>query len=161
MASSLQLDGAARAQIYRWAYRLLRNHEDALDATQDVLLKWLRTGDQPLASPGAWLRRTTVNHCIDLLRRRKHVERPQPSPPAHGPEQVGPPEQAWRARLTAALAGLSEQQRTVLLAKVYDDASFADVATDLGLSVSTVKTHFVRAVQAMRAALGAAWENER
>ena len=31
-----------RARVYRWAFRLLQNEHDALDATQNVLLKALR-----------------------------------------------------------------------------------------------------------------------
>lgn len=31
-----------RAQVYAWAYRLVQNHHDALDVTQEVFIKWWR-----------------------------------------------------------------------------------------------------------------------
>ena len=59
-----------RAQIYAWAYRLLQNHHDALDVTQEVFIKWWRangTGSVP-GKPLGWLRRVTVNAAIDADR---------------------------------------------------------------------------------------------
>ena len=60
-----------RARVYRWAFRLLQNEHDALDATQNVLLKALRVPPAELERRTAWLRRITINHCIDDFRRRR------------------------------------------------------------------------------------------
>lgn len=62
-----------QSQVHAIAYHVLRDWQDAEDVTQDVLLKvYLRLGD--LANPGAirsWLRRITVNACLDLLSYRR------------------------------------------------------------------------------------------
>ncbi len=144
---------SARAQIYRWAYRLLQNEHDALDATQAVLLKALNTPTVSRESRerrDAWLRKVTINHCIDQIRRRRerveHVDAV-----SHEPCETEKLEQAERReRITAALQHLTDLQRIVLLAKVYDRETFEDIAKSLSISASSVKTHYVRALKKMR-----------
>ncbi|MCB9866680.1 MAG: sigma-70 family RNA polymerase sigma factor [Phycisphaerales bacterium] len=146
-------DTAARTQIYGWALRLLRNHHDALDATQEVILRVLRQPARDVRNPAAWLRRVTVNHCLDVIRARRPEACPAPEPV----ETAGPLQHAARIELQAAvitgLATLSEQQRAVLVAKVYDQETFAAIADDMELAIPTVKTHYVRALRAMRRSL--------
>jgi RNA polymerase sigma factor (sigma-70 family) len=48
------------------------------------------------------------------------------------------------------MATLSERQRSVLLAKVFDGMTFAEIGREMGLSTPTVKTHYLRALRAMR-----------
>jgi len=146
------MDAAMRADIYRWAYRLLQNHHDALDATQDVLLKWLRRPDDHVENRRAWLRSTTIHHCIDLLRRpRPRAAEAIESPSAEGPDTLARRE--LHDRVAAALETLSPRQREVLVAKVYDRDTFAAIAAALGICVSAAKTHYVRALDGLRNAL--------
>lgn len=142
-----------RARIYRWAFRILRNHEDALDATQNVLVRALATGIDA-QRPMAWLRRVTVNHCIDLVRGRR---------PAGGAVEelagaAGTAETAAsherRRRIAEALAALTPHQRAVLVAKAVDQETFQQIADSLGMAPSTAKTHYLRALQHMRDRLG-------
>jgi len=144
-----RIDEGVRVQVYRWAYRFLRNHHDALDATQEVLLKWLRSGGEGIAHPQAWLRRMTTNHCIDVVRRRRRPSGIEAEPIDTDTPAAAADRQELRLRIAAALKRLSEQQRQVLVAKVYDRETFASIAESMGLSVSTVKTHYVRALRAM------------
>ena len=59
--------------LYRLCYSILLVREDAEDAVQDVFLKYYRK--QPTFADEdhekAWLIRVAVNHCKDILRRRK------------------------------------------------------------------------------------------
>jgi DNA-directed RNA polymerase specialized sigma24 family protein len=48
---------------------------------------------------------------------------------------------------------LSERQRAVLVAKVFDDETFAEIAAGMEMSVSSAKTHYIRALRALRASL--------
>jgi len=142
-----------RACVYAWSFRLLRNHHDALDATQDVLLRTLRQPLRDVKNPTAWLRRVTVNHCLDVIRRRRSE-----TPAALATVDPSSPERdAARAELYAAiirgLDDLSEQQRAVLVAKIYDQETFAAIADSMNLAIPTVKTHYVRALRVMRRSL--------
>ncbi|MCH7526987.1 MAG: RNA polymerase sigma factor [Planctomycetes bacterium] len=152
-------------EVYAWAYRILGRHHDALDVVQDVFVKWVRQyRDRPPEQPRGWLRRVTVNRAVDVHRRRRLA-----------PQSVGETGEAMSAEITeetlgagidratlrddiaTALAGLTELQRGVLVAKVYDELTFAQVATELGLAVPTIKTHYLRAVRAVRDQLRSRW----
>ncbi len=149
-ADLVEIEGS-RPRIYAWAYRILRNHDDALDATQDVLVR-------ALAAPRtehltAWLRRVTINLCIDLVRRRRS-EGLSTEPQA--PDAETPVEAERRSRLVAALEALTPSQRSVLVAKACDGETFEAIANSMGIAASTAKTHYVRALRRMRDLLGPA-----
>ena len=65
-----------------------------------------------------------------------------------------------RQLIAAAMDKLSEVQRGVLVAKVYDEMTFAEIAAELDLALSTVKTHYLRAVRAVRDRLERRWGKE-
>lgn len=150
--------------IYTWAYRLLGCHHDALDVVQEVFLRWsAQCAREAPAQPRGWLRRVTVNRAIDLRRRRKS----EPSTVAHaeGLSVASAPNGALdhellRQDIAAAMDQLTDMQRSTLIAKIYDDMTFRDIAEELGLGVSTVKTHYVRAIRAVRNRLYPRWAEE-
>jgi len=141
-----------RARVYRWAYAMCRRHDDALDVVQDVFLRMLDR--RPLlANPAAavaWLRRVTGRVVIDRWRAESARAARQAS---HVP--TASPADAVEAReladlLHAALESLSEQQRLVLMGKCYDQMTFQQIADELGIAVPTAKTHYLRALSAVR-----------
>jgi len=69
-------------------------------------------------------------------------------------------EDSLRRDVAEALSDLTEMQRSVLVAKVYDEMTFAEIANEWGAAVSTVKTHFVRALQSVRLRLHPRWSQE-
>ena len=154
------------SDVYAWAYRLLGRHHDALDVVQDVYIKWARqfAEDQP-RRPRGWLRRVTLNRVIDLCRHRDArpkqgdassadavADQPAPMRASDAMDQA-----LLRADVVTALGALTDSQRGVLVAKVYDEMTFVQIATEMDVSVSTVKTHYVRAVAAVREKLRHRW----
>lgn len=141
-------------EVYAWALRIVGRHHDALDVAQDVFLQWQKQCDRATPrAPRAWLRRTTTNRAIDFVRKRgKERALTQAIDPIAGRDMragqggVGDENQP----LGLALDELSEMQRMVLLAKVFDEMTFANIASELELAVPTVKTHYLRALQALR-----------
>lgn len=148
-------------QIYAWAYRLLGRHHDALDVMQDVFIKWITQckQDEP-QRPAGWLRRVTLNRAVDVARKRREpvdIERVKQNLPGSDAELDGGDLEILRSDVTGALRRLPEMQRTVLVAKVYDEMTFAEIAEELDISVSTAKTHYVRAVGSLRDRLRKRW----
>lgn len=147
---------AHRGRVYRWAMMLCGRHDDALDVVQDVFLRMLRRPPVRESVPAvvAWLRRTTHHAVIDGWRSAKarHEIPAEPPPrivaeaPADRAEQI--------ERVRAAMATLSDQQRLVLLCKACDEMTFQRIADELEISLSTAKTHYVRALLAIRRRLG-------
>ena len=152
-------------QVYAWAYRFLGRHHDALDVVQDVFLRWDQQCSQarPL-QPRGWLRRVTLNRAIDVSRKRQTSAdsmTPMMKMPTADEAGVEPMDRATlRQDIAAALDRLTDIQRSVLVAKVYDEMTFAEIATEMSLAISTVKTHYLRAVQAVRDRLRPRWADE-
>ena len=153
-----------RADVYRWAYRLLGRHHDALDVAQDVFLRWVEhAGRTAPGNPRAWLRRVTTNRAIDVLRVRRR------SPASEGPPSglSAPVEddtlevEDLRREIATALEGLTDAQRSVLIAKVYDGLTFAQIAAENHVAIPTAKTHYLRALTAVRDRLARRWGPER
>jgi RNA polymerase sigma factor (sigma-70 family) len=139
-----------RAAVYGWAYSVLASHHDALDVTQDVAMKWwgLPAANRP-ANPRGWLRRVTINRAVDLVRGRRRVTHGVPVlPAARQPDALEAAE--LRDAVAAALAVLTDAQGAVLIAKVYDNLTFDQIAKEQELAVSTVKTHYLRALAGVR-----------
>jgi len=145
-----------RDEVYRWAMRLLGRHHDANDVVQDVFVRWFVAyrNDSPV-NARSWLRRVTMNRAIDLIRQAERGR------DAHAPLAVlrrddvrcdpPPADQAeLREAILAALDTLTESQRDVLMARVFDDQTFAAIAHDQQVAVPTVKTHYLRAVRTLR-----------
>lgn len=153
------------AQVYGWAFRFLGRHHDALDVVQDVFLRWDQqcVRARPL-QPRGWLRRVTLNRAIDMSRKRPSHTFAAPGTEAETVSVEEGIEVLDRATLrediAAALNELTDIQRSVLVAKVYDELTFAEIATEMGVAVSTVKTHYLRAVQAVRDRLRPKWADE-
>ncbi len=154
------------ADVYGWAYRLLGRHHDALDVVQDVFVKWAQQcARQEPQQPRGWLRRVTLNHAIDKVRVRRHgsIESDEAivrhTHPAEAPGQ-SIDQVVLRDDIARALDRLSDSQRSVLVAKIYDDLTFARIAEELDLTVSTVKTHYLRALDVIRAQLRPHWDDK-
>jgi len=66
---------AHRAAVSRVCSKILRNADDAADATQEVFLIALESLDATAkpAAARAWLLTVARNHCLDLLRRQKRL----------------------------------------------------------------------------------------
>lgn len=151
--------------VYGWAYQLLRRHHDAMDVVQEVFLKWQRQcAANPPEHPRGWLRRTTVNQSIDLHRRERRHHEVEVGQSTLDVPILDSPRDMDRAALSddiaAAMGRLTEPQRDVLMAKVYDGLTFAEIAAEQGVALSTVKTHYVRALRAMHDQLSHRWTGE-
>jgi RNA polymerase sigma factor, sigma-70 family len=61
--------------LYGYAFRILRNQEEAEDAVQDVFIKLWNMGGKidEYKSIGALAATMTKNTCIDLIRKKKHI----------------------------------------------------------------------------------------
>ena len=163
MVKTVERDAAFEAyrnEVYTWAYRLLGRHHDALDVAQDVFLRWMdQCASSPPRNPRAWLRKVTIHRAIDFRRsnaRRRTRETRSPPSSVHVDESKVARDELRRG-IADAVKALSEMQQSVLFAKVYDGLTFVRIAAELEIAVPTVKTHYLRAVCALRDRLGQQW----
>jgi RNA polymerase sigma-70 factor (sigma-E family) len=102
----------------------------------------------------AYLRQAVVNRSRSTLRHRTVVERHPPEPPQDAPSaETGALGALERERLLAALRTLPARQREALVLRYYGGLSEAEIATAMGVSRGSVKTHTSRGITALRTML--------
>ena len=147
--------------ILRFYQRLSGDVERARDLRQELFCKLLRVlprYDKRKAAFNTWLYRLAHNLAIDQLYRKKQlnvVSLDGPGPEAEHEAPVDlPSREAARGEIQSSLAraltGLSDIDRAIIALKHDDGLTFEEVATTLGLPVSTVKSRLYRAFERLR-----------
>jgi RNA polymerase sigma-70 factor (sigma-E family) len=139
---------------YRVAFRLLGRREEAADLAQEACARayarWNRVGT--FVSPEAWVAKVAGNLAIDARRRQSTEQRHVNAYVAESPEDRARYDE--RLDLHRALRALPRRQREVVLLRFVADQPEAAVASALGCSLGTVKSHASRGLAALRDALG-------
>ena len=144
-------------RVYRLAYRLSGDAQDAEDLTQETFIRVFRSlsNYQPGTFEG-WLHRITTNLFLDMVRRRNRI-RMEALPedyervPAEGPT----PEDAYHdARLDpdlqSALDSLAPEFRAAVVLCDIEGLSYEEIGATLGVKLGTVRSRIHRGRQALR-----------
>jgi len=159
-------------RLLRVCERLLGDAEDARDAVQEVFLKvMVKAGSfRPKALVSTWLYRVAVNHCLNVLRRRRLRRLVSLSPVEDDEAAAAPPEPAeeradphreldarrrW-SRVQRAIAALPPSQRAVLVLARFEELSYKEIAETLGITLGAVESRLFRAMRALEKAQEAA-----
>ncbi len=160
------------SRVINLAYRFLGTTADAEDAAQEVFFKLYR--HPPTLNPetklSTWLYRVTVNHCLDLLRRKPAAfetislqeEDPEGVPLAEklpDPSDINPRErlaQAETSRLARqAVAALPAPLRVPLILATFEELPQEEVARILGMTPKAVEHRLSRARSLLKQRLSA------
>ncbi|MFI5876166.1 SigE family RNA polymerase sigma factor [Streptomyces sp. NPDC051445] len=154
METDFQEFVAARAAaLFKGALVLMGNREAAEDLVQETLEKACRKWRVIAAkdAPDAYVRRIMVNLANDRWRRFRrltttaHPERGDTAAPGDEYGQVDS-----RDQLVRALQQLPMRMRTVVVLRYFDDLSDAEIAADLGITPSTVRSQLARGIEKLR-----------
>ena len=142
-------------RLYATAALILRDRALAQDAVQEALVRAWR--DLPSLRDrsrwDAWVRRLTVNACIDEARRRRRRPTMTLLPEHDRPVPDGAAQLAERDRLERAFAQVSPQHRAALVLHHHLGLPLPEIADALGIPLGTAKSRLHHARRAMRAAL--------
>ncbi len=149
------------ARVYRLAYRLTGNTQDAEDLTQEVFVRVFRSLSR--YTPGTfegWLHRITTNLFLDMARRRQRIRIEGLGDDAaarlHG---LGPtPPEAFEERhldadVYDALESLPPEYRAAVVLCDIEGLSYEEIAATLGVKLGTVRSRIHRGRAHLRAAL--------
>lgn len=150
-------------RVYRLAYQLSGNQQDAEDLTQETFMRVFRSLKH--YRPGTfegWLHRITTNLFLDMVRHRSKIrmealeEYPEHWTPAASAEPT--PERAYELNnldpaLEEALADLQPEYRVALVLRDGLDMSYDEIAVTLGVKLGTVRSRIHRARAQMKAKL--------
>lgn len=142
-----------QTSVYNVCYRLLSDTAAAEDQAQEAFIRAYQRLDQFDADRpfGPWVRRVAANLCLNQLARARPPnlsfddERDAPSLET-APDPAATHEQIESAdALRAAIAALPPHYRAVIELRHFHDLSYAEIAAQLNLPVSDVKSHLFRA----------------
>jgi RNA polymerase sigma factor (sigma-70 family) len=139
----------------RSAIRILGPGPDAEDVAQETLARaYLRWGEVGGTSwSNAWVARVSRNLAIDVLRGRRYADAVDLEVAATVDDLAAA---VNRVEAQRALSVLSGREREVLSLRFLEDRSTAEIAEELGCSVSAVKTYSARGLSRLRRRLRAA-----
>jgi RNA polymerase sigma-70 factor (ECF subfamily) len=141
--------------LFNVAWRMLGDREDARDVVQGAFVKaWEKLGSfDPRYRFFSWMYRIVVNESLNARGRRPPFDSLVTDVAA-----PGGPEEALRSReradcLQAALMGLTESDREVIVLRHFAELSYADIGDALGLAEKTVKSRLHDARQRLGRAM--------
>ena len=160
-------------KAFKIAQAALRHEDDALDAVQDAMLQLARAyADRPAEEWRPLFYRILENRIRDMQRRRTvrgrvmawlpfrgEDDEEEPDPIAQAPSEDPSPgrrleiEEAMQA-LDKALESLPRRQQQAFMLRNLEGMDVAQTAVAMGCSEGSVKTHYFRALQTLRAQLG-------
>lgn len=145
-------------RLARIAYRITGCRFEAEDSRHAVFVRFLQSiaGAVGIESVGGWLIRCTVNEAVTRVRRRScegraMIDRAQS---VHGPDESSPlqhvEEHESRVQLSAALAQLAPDDRTLVSLRFDEGLTFREIAEVVDRPVSTVKSRVQQAIARLR-----------
>ena len=160
---------AAQNRVYYHCRKMLKHEEDALDATQEILISMLTRLDR-LQDPEAfwgWLSAMTANHCRNVLTRgRREAQIPEDDEgnslldAFESLDEQTVPDKALdndetRRMIVELVDQLPPPQRQCVLMFYYEEMSVKDIAAALETSEGTVKSRLNYARKAIKSGVDA------
>ena len=150
-AAFKQLLKKYQQKIYWHVRRMVIDHDDADDVTQDIFVKVWRNLDKFREDSQlyTWLYRIATNECITFLNKKKQknnvsLDDDNSSYLADGSYFNGDKAQM---KLQQALLTLPEKQRLVFNMKYFEDLKYDEISSILGTSVGALKASYHLAVK--------------
>lgn len=159
-----------QAKVYGMIFRVIGDHAQVEDLTQEVFLRIFRTAGryQPLAKFSTWLYRIAANVALNAIRAKRKIKlaglelpdeedgsswhRDVPDRRVASP-QTGMDAAELRGKLAEAIAGLPENQRIAFTLNQYEHMSYQEIADILDCSTMAIKSLLSRARSNLRDAL--------
>lgn len=143
------------SHMYRMAFSMVENADDAKDAVYQVFAQIWR--NKPQVADGSirgYLLAATRNQCLHLLRSRqlqRQMEEELQRDIAAGESEER--EELLRQLQQVIDNNLTEQDRRVLSLHYDEELTYAETATVLGISASAVNKHITRSLAKIRETL--------
>lgn len=140
--------------VFRVAYSVLRNREDAEDAAQETYIRLMRQDVSKIDDPRLWLARVAWRVAIDRVRKHKHASLDEEGMPEFADLRQGADDALLEAELQAKVETMIEalptKLREVVRLSTVQEMTSADVAQVLGIPEGTVRTRMSRARDILR-----------
>jgi len=139
--------------LYRYAFTILKNNDDAKDAVQSVFVKiWeKRAIIDEQQSVQSYLYTSVYNYCLNIKRkekvRKEYVQNNQLTPQTNSDQLVT---RENIKTITDALESLPPQCRLIFFKSRFEKKKYAEIAEELNLSVKTIEAQIGKALKILR-----------
>lgn len=157
-----ELTRRSQAKVYAMIFRLLGDHAQVEDLTQEVFLRVFRTAKRykPMAKFSTWLYRIAANVTLNAIRAGKKfkvtgLDMPESEDGTRSQREIEDVRMLaphtrldaaeLNSRLAAAIAALPENQKIAITLNKYEHMSYQEIADVLGCSTMAVKSLLSRA----------------
>ena len=141
--------------MYRMAFSMLENADDAKDAVHQVFAQvWKRKPHIALDSIRGYLLAATRNQCLHMLRSRQLQRQMEEELQRNTAASESKEREELLQQLQQVIdSNLTEQDRRVLSLHYDDEMTYEETATVLGISASAVNKHITRSLAKIRQTL--------
>ena len=140
--------------LYRIAFHILEQQDEAEDAVQETFLKLWEIRDKldDVESAKAYSIRILKNECLDRLRKAK---KSVPADQVLVREPISPADERIDAKrrlekVLGAIKSLPDSQKQVLLLRTVEGLSYEEISKKMGMSQLTLRVLLTRARGALR-----------
>ena len=156
-----ELVEAYQRPVYNMCFRMLGNAQEAEDAAQETFLRAYKAIKRydPKRKFATWLLSIAANYCIDQHRRKRIIQVDIDSAPIGnlGTKSIGNEAsliaQEASDEMQVLLSSLAPQDRSAVVLHYWFDYSYREIAKELALSESAVKSRLHRARKSLAMAM--------
>ena len=155
-----------RERVFKTAYLMVLDEEDAKDVLQEVFItvwKSRDTFDPAKGKLATWLHRITVNQCLMRHRKKRPIVASLEEARESGfdlpetrsselPEEIAMSRWEYE-KLAAAINSLDGKYRPVFILRHFDDLSYEEIAQVMDIPLGTVKSRLSQTMKTLRKVL--------
>lgn len=143
--------------VYRSAYSIVENENEAEEIAQDTMLKVLSRTDllnDDVEAMERIMRRIAANAAIDVTRRRKNfVFSSDEIPDSEDAEEDEDSYDFSVEEIKEGISLLPDMYRMILSLRLFEEISFAELADMLNINCSTARVQYTRGITKLRSVL--------
>jgi RNA polymerase sigma-70 factor (family 1) len=145
------------SRLYGFAFRILRNQEEAEDVVQEVFIKLWKMGGKLDEYNSIYALATTMtkNYCIDILRKQKNSFKGDFNPIDYQNLTTPSPQEQLENKesgeiLNAIIENLPEAYRIVIKLRDIEGVSYEEIAEKTDQNINTLRVTLSRARKLIR-----------
>ena len=139
-------------KFYGYAFRILRNQEEAEDAVQEVFIKLWKMNEKldEYISIDALATTMIKNYCIDQIRKQKNIQKTGTDNQELNNVEYPSPHRLMEIResddiINNIIGNLDEKYRTVVKLREIDELAYEEIADITGININTLRVILSRA----------------
>jgi len=142
--------------MYRYAYTIMHDADDARDVVSDVWTRLLQTdGEIKEDTAEVYLKRLVHNQCINYLQHKKvegkaQILLSQELEPEQSDDDIIERERQWSEIGEYIQQSLSPRTQEILKLRYRDELSYREMAEQLNVSTSAINKHLTEALSRLR-----------